>query len=69
MSNRISRLKFSMICWYMAAAGFYLASTLHFLFGKEEAILNLCLGTSMLCLGLATSIRYREAKREDKADD
>lgn len=69
MDEKIKRLKFAMICYYFAAAGFYLASSLYFIFGQEEAMLNICLGSAMLCMGAATTFRLIEERHKDDSDN
>lgn len=64
MDDRKKRLRIAAICYFLGSAGFYIGAIIGFISDSSIAVLDLCLGSAVLCIGGATLHRINEEQDE-----
>lgn len=57
--------KIAQILYFTASIAFFIAAIIGFSNGNDMAVVWLCLGSAMLCLGSSSSGRKRKSKEKD----
>lgn len=61
MEDKIKRMRFASICYFLGALGFYIGAILGFISDSSFAFIYLLLGSCFLCLGSAMLNRANQA--------
>ena len=64
MDDRKKRLQIAAVCSFLGSAGFYIGAIIGFISDSSIAVLDLCLGSALLCIGGATLHRINEEQDE-----
>ncbi len=68
--NVKSEFNTSQILFYIAAALFFVVAIIHFIKDQNSsAVIWICLGSSLLCLGSSKALRDDASKKKDEDDE
>ncbi|MBO5155212.1 MAG: hypothetical protein J6C00_12805 [Eubacterium sp.] len=60
MDDRKKKLRIAAICYFLGTAGFYIGAIIGFISDGGMAVIDLLLGSALLCIGGATLHRINE---------